>query len=291
MSSFNLAEYFRNSVNVELFNNYYKTFFENGILETPDGQYMFRLQTDYGLAAYMLKKSVLKNIFRNFFIHFFLTRNKIPADLDEIKKILNLSAGEYIDATYEIDDRELASEIEMAVMKSMEYFIGNIHEMFDETMQRYMEEAFLQTIFGSNPSEYLAIDRTQMDIFNEVFKIHRESMKRRINVKDARGNTPEWTPAMKRELLDYYESILPVIRKAKKFYRSVKRQHNWQFLVKTAYPQLSNETIAHLSFRGKTAEPAEIAYQMASSHFNSKSIEYLKKLTQDARQEREKHSG
>lgn len=255
------------------FVEHFKKLEKDDFICLPNGINLSLTKTKYGTISCMSHREVQEQEFKNFFIRFFARMEGVPVTLDEISKFIELP-GE--DALEVIVDNENGSEIvaraEDAVQSALNYFAENINEMFAEALQRYMEETFIRALMHES-ADY--VNKTEVDAFNYILRLHGESMRERMKIRKASGRKLKWSDEELQQILETYEWVLPLITEAKKFHKTIAGRRGWTAAVKALYPQLPINIIERFDHKGDSSAGA-LALSLAAEQFGKESSEYLR---------------
>lgn len=249
---------------------------EKGYAER-DGESFHEIETVYGKVWYNTFLARQERIFRNVSILHMMMSSGVKVDPARIHDLATYppfeeKLDEWVGETCAPEDIKF---IDKMTGKAIKYFSDNLRRMFAANMLSYVEEAFfyglIKTVGEENPNP----PNTESRVFTDFIKIYTSRVKERLDIQKA-TRKPDRTDDEMREMLALYESILPVIREAKKDYTSIKDKSAWVEAIKALYPQLPVDIIEKFDQQG--VSPSELALTMVAERFNTDPTEYLRQL-------------
>jgi len=249
---------------------------EQGYAE-KNGERFYEVETGFGKIWYITVLARQKRIFKNAAIAHSLLSSGLKvkkAWLDQF--VTDPYCGETLDYWMKLhcsaDDIEY---IDKVTEKAIAYFTDNLMEMFAVNISNYFNEAFFYGLIKTVGEELSDPPQTESVIFNDFVKFTVSQLKTRLDIKKASGRKSKRTGEQLQEIMFFYDSILPLVREAKKDYTLIKKKRNWTDSIKTLHPKLPANIIE--KFDQKGLSPADLALIWVAEQFEIEPTEYLRK--------------
>lgn len=104
---------------------------------------------------------------------------------------------------------------------SAKYFAENLEQVVAEAI-RYL---FIEAVYKCSSSEtekgFCIVDKPEEDVFDDLLNYRFDEEKKRIKVQPKPPAKLYWTRSKRQELLEQYNELLPLTRRAKAIYRKL----------------------------------------------------------------------
>lgn len=255
---------------------HYRQIAERGYAES-NGQRYYELKTLYGKISCITNLADQKKLFRNAAIVHLIRSNKIEFDEACLHRLLidPNSGDELYKELKEILHPEVLTRLDEITEKAINYFYNNLNKMFGANMTGFVEESFFYALIktiGKDPSR---APETESAIFSGFVKFGVSRLKERLDIRKASGRKRSKTDEELRQMMLFYDSVLPLIRKAKKDYNPIKGRYGWVHSIKALHPYLYESIIEKLDQKGIT--PSELALMWVAEEFDTEPTESLRK--------------
>ena len=260
-----------------------------------NGERFYEVETPYGKIWFITTLEDQKKIFRNMIIlHSFVSEgyeikegtygNLIfdPSGEETLSKILqrhfDADAGEYV---------------AKATERAINYFADKLPEMFAAAMKGFVEETLLYAVVKAVGETVGKPPQTELSVFKGFSKFDTARTQSRLGIRKSSGRETVLTDERLREMLRFYDSALPLLRAAKKAYRSfqrkrgreslkekrrrrsLKEKRGWVSVIGESYPQIPTNIIEKLDLGD--ISPSGLALKWTAKKFKVRSSEYLRK--------------
>lgn len=249
---------------------------ERGYAER-NGERFYEIDTIYGKVRYTVVPATQERIFRNMAILHLMMSSGVKIDPTRISQLSRYrpffkKLDEWVEEFCAPEDIEY---IEKVTEKAVKYFTNNLREMFAVNMQNYNDETFFYALIKTVGEENSNPPSTESVIFSDFTKFINSSLKNRLNIRKASGKKSKRTGEELQEMLSFYDSILPMIQKAKKDYTSAKAKPGWVKTVHNLNPHLPVHIVEMFDQRG--VAPNNLALIMVAEKFDAEPTEALRK--------------
>lgn len=180
----------------------------------------------------------------------------------------NVTFGEVLDHPYV-----------SAYTKAIDHIFKNIESKLETAMMELLNESV---------GVAAKAQRIPLLITADVLERIRETDTKRMKAALAIGPGGSKAKHDLRNLLEYYQCALPLVQRAKAFYKSIQSRKNWHELVKQEYPDLDDDLILRLpkfpslpdeiaesvDRQGSTSKPSDLALEWAARQCGVPPYEY-----------------
>ena len=249
---------------------------EHGYAERH-GERFYEIETPYGKVWHITSLAKQKRVFRNMAILHMLESSGIKIDETFAAYIINIdpSRGEILDNWLKENNyTDDIDYIDKMTERAINYFSENLREMFAVNMLNYADEVFFYSLIKTVGEEKNTPPLTELAIFNHFAKFSTSRLKTRLGIRKTSGRKSKRTDEQLQKMLSFYDSVLTLIREAKKDYTLIKGKHRWMNSIKALHPQLPVSIIEKFAQKGIT--PSELALIWVGEKFDTRPTEYLR---------------
>jgi hypothetical protein len=231
----------------------------------PLGHRTFEINTPYGIFVFCFQIEKLKFDFETMSKTYIGMLNKLPTTVEDIVNLrIFPEETEILDMEIDFESDAEIAQVRKIAGKAFDYFNDNITSMFREVMERYVYECYALGILRSASDDYYVLNVSESEFFTRFSKVVNKSMRERMKIKNLPKKAIIWTSEKLLNLLDSYENIYDLIKKARKFYKMSeddKFSHRYSRegkivptadRVKMAFPELEETTIDDFKYKDRT---------------------------------------
>lgn len=260
----------------------------NGWYEQADDRRVFRAKTVYGTIMYHLNDRAIKELFFDGIFLFLAKIDEIPTTWEEIEEVTGLNRSKYLDVEINLKNDDILKETEQLITVASKYHSDNIEAMISEALGGYFAESLFKALLERSGKGHFVLKTTEIEIFKQIWKIQETATKERLNPKKASGGDTYWTTERRRELVKKYERLLPVVREARRAYKSLewmKEEADRRTIIKDQYPNLPDQILERFESKGQRISPQHSTLEYLSPYFDERSVEAMITVINDTRRQ------
>lgn len=253
------------------------------------GMRSFHVTTPYGTVIYVFDIKKQKKVFEVMSKTTIAAISRSPAVAEEVFHLsLDPDATE-IDLEIIFGSDEEKAEVEKMANGSFEYFNENFALMFVGAMQQFVCESHAVSALRNSGEGLYVMTMSECEFFSNFSKMINKAMRDRMRIEKKSGKPVEWTSKRLLDLLESYNNIRLLVKRARQLYKLVEEdefshinnQDNKKIKVmdrvKMAFPELEESIID--KFRHESVSDSELAIEVLNDRLpvklSTSSIESL----------------